>query len=237
MNAKRKFQPTVEGCEKRLALTANAAGITAQSLTQAVVEINNTSSINVGMQFRWNSSNSWQNFTVTPGHYQELWIPASGSLSPQIQFDQSILPGWQNKLYNLSYFTFTGNGQPPVNNAKLYDFETVPGGVNLFSVNTQAVVGFKNNSSINVAFQFRWNTSQAWSSVITLKPGQSDFWVSSPQNASTPQIQFDQSILAGWQNKLYTLSFNVYQGSNSPPSSAAKYYTFKNISGGVDLFS
>ena len=207
------------------------------TVTQAVIELNNASSLSVGLQFRWNSSSAWSNVTIAPGHYQLFWINNSSSLAPQVQFDQSVLPGWQNKLYSLGYYTYTGSGgTPPVSAARLYQFQNVSGGIDLFSVTTQSVTAFKNSSNLTVSFQFRWNTSSNYFSTINLAPGQTYYYWTTPPNAASPQIQFDQSVLPGWQAKTYALNFNIYKGSGQPPFSSARLYTFLNVAGGVDLF-
>jgi hypothetical protein len=215
----------------------DTGSIHATSVSQAVIEIRNSSSLNVSMQFRWNSSSAWSSLTLAAGHYEKYWINSSSSLSPQIQFDQSVLPGWQGKTYSLSYFTYTGGGTPPNSAARLYAFQNVPGGVDLYSVTTRAVTGFTNSSSITVAFQFRWNASSSWSSTVFLAPGKSWYFWDSPPDASSPQVQFDQSILPGWQTKSYSLSFNIYEGNGTPPFSSARVYTFRNVPGGVNLYS
>ena len=201
------------------------------TVTQAVIELKNDSSINVGLQFRWNSSSAWTNYTINAGHYELLWINNSSSLAPQVQFDQSVLPGWQNKLYNLGYFTYTGNGgTPPTSAARLYDFQNVAGGVDLYSETTQAVTAFRNSSNLTVSFQFRWNTSSSFSSTVNLAPGHTYYFWTTPPNASSPQITFDQSILPGWQAKTYALNFNIYVGNGTPPISSASGSTPSRMS-------
>ncbi|MFO0960507.1 MAG: hypothetical protein U0800_24245 [Isosphaeraceae bacterium] len=241
---RQRFRPGMERVEERLALNgapmvpavAQAAMVRAAAVNQAVIQIKNTSSLNVGIQFRWTSSASWQNFTIPAGGSRLFWNNVSSSLKPQIQFDQSVLPGNQNKSYTLSYFTYTGNGTPPASAARVYQFQNIAGGVDLYSITTQAVVGFQNTSNLNVSFKFRWNSSASWSSTVTLAAGKNYYFWNSPSGAK-PEIQFDQSVLPGWQSKTYSLSFNVYTGSGTPPFSSAKVYKFKTISGGVDLFS
>ncbi len=251
MKTKTRFVPQVDGIEKRLLMTTNlavvpvavaatqgvhASAITASAVTQYVIEFKNASSITVGYQFRWNSSSNWTNGTLKPGASYYYWT-SSSSISPQVTFDQSILPGWQAKTYSLTAFAYTGSGTPPVSAAKVYQFQNVAGGVNLYSITTQAVTGFKNSSTITVAFQFRWNSSQAWSSTVNLKPGATYYFWTSPPTASSPQVNFDQSVLSGWQSKTYSLTWDLYTGSGQPPFSAARLYTFKNIAGGVNLYS
>lgn len=250
--SKTRFVPLVDACEQRMMLTASpavsplavavsqgvhASSIQANATTQAVVEFKNSSSLKVSYQFQWSPSSSWTSKTLDPGANWYYWTNASSSLAPKIKFDQSVLPGWQEKSYTLSYFTYTNGGTPPTSAAKLYAFQNVSGGVDLRGITTQAVTSFKNSSSLTVSFQFRWNSSASWSSTVNLAPGKTWYYWSSPPNASSPQVQFDQSVLPGWQSKTYTLSWNLYTGSGTPPFSSAKLYTFKNVSGGVNLFS
>jgi len=253
MTRKMQLVPQVDGMEKRLLLNGSpvaspqshvvspgvhASSITAKSVTQAVVDFRNTSNLNVSFQFRWNSTAAYSATVVLkPGDTKYFWATNSSSLAPQVRFDQSVLPGWQEKSYTLSSFTYVNNGgDPPFRAGKLYEFQNVPGGVNLFSADTTAVTSFKNSSNLNVSFQFRWNSTSAYSATVVLKPGETHYWWASPPTASAPQVRFDQSVLPGWQEKSFTLDWNLYKGS-SPPSSAGKLYTFKNVSGGVDLFT
>ncbi|MFO0959357.1 MAG: hypothetical protein U0800_18310 [Isosphaeraceae bacterium] len=244
---KQRFRPGMERIEERMVLSAapvvpmmahaQASLVRAQAVSQAVVQIQNTSSLNVAMSFRWTSSASWQNYTIPAGGSRMFWINDSSSLRPQIQFDQSVLPGNQNKLYSLSYFTYSGGGTPPASAARVYRFQNVAGGVDLYSITTQAVTGFQNDSNLTVAFQFRWNASSNYSSTVFLAPGKTYYFWASPPTASAPSVQFDQSVLPGWQSKTYSLSFNVYANSGTPPFSSARVYKFRNVAGGVDLFS
>lgn len=250
--SKTRFVPQVDGIEKRLLLTASpafaplavaaaqgihASSITAQAASQSVVEFKNASSLSVSYQFQWSPSSSWTSKTLAPGANWYYWTTTSSSLAPKITFDQSVLPGWQAKTYSLSYFNYVNGGTPPISAAKVYQFQNVPGGTDLYSITTQAVTSFKNSSSLTASFQFRWNTSASWSSTVNLAPGSTYYFWSSPPNASSPQVQFDQSVLPGWQTKTYSLSWNLYTGSGTPPFSSGKLYTFRNVPGGVDLNS
>lgn len=242
--SRQRFRPGLERVEERLALNgapmvpavAQAAMVRATAVNQAVIQIRNASSLNVGISFRWTASGSWQNYTIPAGGSRMFWNNVSSSLKPQIRFDQSVLPGNQSKTYSLSYFTYAGGGTPPASAARVYQFQNVPGGVNLYSITTQAVTGFVNNSSLNVSMKFRWNSSSNWSSTIVVAPGAYRYFWSSPSGAS-PQVQFDQSVLPGWQTKTYSLSFNIHTGSGTPPFSSARVYKFRPIAGGVDLYS
>jgi hypothetical protein len=215
----------------------HTSSISASSVSQQqVIEFTNSSNLTVSYQFRWNSSSSWSNNTLAPGASYYFWTPST-SVSPQITFDQSVLPGWQAKTYSLTAYAYPGSGTPPVSAAKVYQFQTVSGGVDLYSVTTQFVTGFQNSSSYTVALQFRWNTSSSYSSTIYIQPGGTYYFWNTPPSSTSPQVYFDQSVLAGWQGKTYSLSSNLYTGSGTPPFSAAKLYTFKNVNGGVDLYS
>lgn len=247
---RQRFRPGLERVEERLALNGapmvpavaqaaivhRAGLVRATAVNQAVIQIKNTSSLNVAFSFRWSSSSSWQNYTIPAGGSRMFWINASSSLKPQITFDQSVLPGNQAKTYSLSYFTYPGGGTPPSSAARLYQFQNISGGVDLYSITTQAVTGFQNYSNLNVSFKFRWNSSSNWSSTVVLAPGRYYYFWSTPSGAS-PQIQFDQSVLPGWQTKTYSLSYNAYVGSGTPPFSYARVYKFRSVPGGVNLFS
>src|SRR4051812_34125490 len=102
MIKKSRFQPQVDRFETRAMLTAGAVaaplavaaaptlhvqGIHATAATQAVIQIKNTSSLNVGFSFRWTSTDSWQSYTVNAGGGRTFWVNDSSSLKPQIQFD------------------------------------------------------------------------------------------------------------------------------------------------------
>src|SRR5262245_2714531 len=88
------------------------------------------------------------------------------------------------------------------------------------SATTQAVVQIKNLTNAPVTFSFRWTASLFWSTT-TLAPGYSKiFWADNVPGLQA-FVRFDRSTMPGVQEKTMNLAFSTYNGSGTPPASAA----------------
>jgi hypothetical protein len=99
-----------------------------------------------------------------------------------------------------------------------------------------AVVEILNQSTYNITANFRWSPSSSWSS-FSERPGQGMlFWVSS-SGALTPQVLYNSTTASNSQT-ICTLvqGYGVWNGTGTPPTSAARLYEFMNTSNGVQLY-
>src|SRR5262245_20503458 len=109
---KNRFMPGLEIAEQRCLTTAglqalapavHASSIHATASSLAVITFRNDTNDTVNFQFRWRSTDSWQNYSVSAHYSRWFWISTGGSLSPQIRFDWSYSSGFQEKRYSLNY--------------------------------------------------------------------------------------------------------------------------------------
>jgi hypothetical protein len=217
MRTSTRFRPQVEGYEERCLLAANPlvhqAVITVASVTTlGVVEISNPTNATVAYQFRWLATDAWSSKTLGPGQRWYYWAPTSYPLAPQIQFDWSFAPGWQNKLYSLAYNVYQGGGTPPESAAKVYAFQVVNGGGALDLVpgnpgNPVTIPGLPLKSSYQGGFQdyvFNWNQGRwGWwtdKAFLTIDPN-------SVRNTATGVTMSGSITLYGWGGISLTLPF------------------------------
>jgi hypothetical protein len=210
------------------------------SASEGVILIQNQSRGTVYFQVRWGNNSSWTNYSLAPGYQELFWANNHGSLAPQIQFDWSYAPGYQGKSYALRYGIYNGSGTPPTSAAHVYAFRGVSNGIDLYDVTpppltTYGVVEFVNSTNTTVIYQFRWNSNSSWTSQ-TLSPGQGWYYSTVASGSLAPQIQFDWSFATGYQGKIYSLKYNTYTSTGTPPASAAHLYSFHNVTGGIVLF-
>jgi Peptidase A4 family len=99
-----------------------------------------------------------------------------------------------------------------------------------------AVLEILNESKYNVGFDFRWSPSSAWST-YSEAPGQGEILSTSYSSGLAPQALFNPTTSPGNQS-LVTLAqgYNEYNGTGTPPASAASLYEFQNTATGVNLF-
>src|SRR5438094_62922 len=98
-----------------------------------------------------------------------------------------------------------------------------------------AVLDITNQSTYTVTFNFRWNSSSTWTKVVEA-PNQGYYWYTTYTSSLSPQVMFNPTPGSSYQ-KIYTLGYNTYNGSGTPPSSSAKVYSFNNTPTGIDLYA
>ncbi|HJZ58940.1 MAG TPA: serine protease [Gemmataceae bacterium] len=69
-----------------------------------VFSIDNASSVTLSYQVRWGDG-EWKNAQVKPKHHMVHWLAGGTDAKPQVRFDCSTEPGFQEKVYTLDYYT------------------------------------------------------------------------------------------------------------------------------------
>jgi hypothetical protein len=98
-----------------------------------VWSVNNTTKGPLHYQVRWGAG-EWKNHTVAGGWTDTHWLPGHTAAKPQIRFDNSTADGFQEKIYDISYFTsdLGRNVQPSVAlDAKEHHFQWDKAGTTL----------------------------------------------------------------------------------------------------------
>jgi hypothetical protein len=226
----------VDGIHSTAPLKGAQAASTIQALstsTVAVVKIQNSSTATVSFQFRWSSSNSWTSYTLQPGFYQLLWANQSSALAPQIQFDWSFVSGWQGKSYTLSYNTYTGSGTPPTSAAKVYYFQSVSGGVDLFTTSVSTTNGLY--SAYKGVIQDRAADLNGHV-VIIQNTGPHNIYLSGIHkitNATGDNIAGNLSI-TNWAGDVISVPFvGLYTTTSGPPSLSIRQTPNTPVNGGI----
>jgi hypothetical protein len=99
-----------------------------------------------------------------------------------------------------------------------------------------AVLEILNKSSYTISFSFHWTTNSAWST-YTEAPGKGEIFWTGYSSFLTPQAFFDPATYYGPQTTVNLVQgYNYWNGTGTPPASAAKLYEFQNTSTGVNLF-
>jgi hypothetical protein len=99
-----------------------------------------------------------------------------------------------------------------------------------------AVLEVLNESKYNVGFDFRWTPNSAWTA-YTEAPGQGEIFSAAYSSSLTPQALFNPTTSAGNETTVaLSQGYNQWNGTGTPPASAAKLYEFENTSTGVGLF-
>ncbi len=97
-----------------------------------------------------------------------------------------------------------------------------------------AVLEILNESKYTVGFDFRWTPSSAWTA-YTEAPGQGQVLYTTTSSSLNPQALFNPTTVAGNETTV-TLGFNQWNGTGTPPASAAALYEFQNTTSGVGLY-
>jgi hypothetical protein len=99
-----------------------------------------------------------------------------------------------------------------------------------------AVVEVLNQSTYNITASFRWTQNSSWST-FTEGPGQGYiFWVSY-SNSLTPQVLYNTTTQSNSQTICSLVQgYAMWNGSGTPPASAARLYQFQNTWTGVQLY-
>ncbi len=99
-----------------------------------------------------------------------------------------------------------------------------------------AVVEILNKSTYNVAFDFRWTPSSSWS-VVTEAPGQGELFWTGYSSALTPQALYNTTSSSSSQILVnLAQGYGQWNGTGTPPASAAQLYQFQNTATGVLLY-
>ena len=101
---------------------------------------------------------------------------------------------------------------------------------------SQAVVDFTNESSSAVTIGFRWSPAAQFAD-YTLQPGHYQYFWTPASSSLNPQVQWANGELGITTYLNAYGGYNVYNGSGTPPVSAAKDYYFVNSTTGSPQFS
>jgi hypothetical protein len=102
-------------------------------------------------------------------------------------------------------------------------------------------ISITNRSTATITFNLEWGNG-AWTR-YTLKPGYQQLYYIGALN-QTATISYDKSFAPGFQEQRYKLTGNnvafppgFYLVTPTPSFSQGRAYTFKNVPGGVQLYS
>ncbi len=98
-----------------------------------------------------------------------------------------------------------------------------------------AVLEIQNHSTYDITFNFRWAPSSAWST-YSEAPGQGEILWTGYSSSLTPQVLVNTTTHAGSETTYSLLQgYGEWNGSGTPPASAAALYEFQNTTTGIGL--
>ena len=99
-----------------------------------------------------------------------------------------------------------------------------------------AVLDIQNSSNYDVGFDFRWSSSSPWT-YYSEAPGQSQVISTNYSSSLSPQALYDMTPSPYSEVEVSLVQgYSEWNGSGTPPASAATLYAFENTRTGVELY-